>query len=353
MKEVVLHIGAHKTGTTSIQHALAGYDDGHTKYSSLQKKNHSIPMKAIFEKDFEKNFNWNRMNWRNRREIADYKKNKQAIFHAELRDSRIERLIISGEGICSLSYDEKFNIVNEIQGAKAQVKIIYFARDPNTLVTSMVQQRAKSGQPMRKSVGPQYKNHVGPFLDFLPKENIQVVDYSSIIKKHDLIKYFSDIIGLSLSNTQHRNQSLSRQGLSLVNILNNLPFSTQEKIELFIIRRHFIYRIRKEFSVESGCEKIKHEVFHQLLSINTQEQCNWLRENFEIQYSVRTDHVAEVSIDDYLSTGLNGYEARIKKLLNSLGQEFNSDKTVEENMMNAFLGLVCYPPREILAAVSA
>ena len=353
MKEVVLHIGAHKTGTTSIQHALAGYNDGHTKYSSLQKKNHSIPMKAIFEKDFEKTFNWNRMNWRNRREIADYKKNKQEILHSELRDNRIERLIISGEGISKLKPDEKFNMVQEIHAARAEVKIIYFSREPYAWVTSMAQQNAKGGRLLNGTISTRYKEQVGPFLDFLPKENIQVLDYSSIIKNHDLVKYFSGIMGLSLSNEQKRNQSLSIQGLALVVILNNIPFSTKDKIELFATRRYFVDKIRKEFSVESGCEKIKNEVFHQLLSVDTQEQCNWLRENFGIQYSVKTDNVAEVSIDDYLSTSLNGYEARIKKLLNSLGQEFNSDQTVEENMINAFLGLVCYPPRGILAAVSA
>ncbi|MEM0978577.1 MAG: hypothetical protein AAGJ34_13665 [Pseudomonadota bacterium] len=40
MKSVILHIGLHKTGTTAIQHAFSGYDDGTTVYGRFGDPNH-------------------------------------------------------------------------------------------------------------------------------------------------------------------------------------------------------------------------------------------------------------------------------------------------------------------------
>ena len=48
MDEVILHIGMHKTGSTSIQLSLNGYDDGETIYANLENINHAFPIYTIF-----------------------------------------------------------------------------------------------------------------------------------------------------------------------------------------------------------------------------------------------------------------------------------------------------------------
>jgi len=48
MKEFILHIGIHKTGTTSIQSALMNYNDGETIYASALNENNSIPLGLLF-----------------------------------------------------------------------------------------------------------------------------------------------------------------------------------------------------------------------------------------------------------------------------------------------------------------
>ena len=48
MKEVILHIGIHKTGSTSIQKALKGYNKDGVKAIGFEEENHSIPMYTIF-----------------------------------------------------------------------------------------------------------------------------------------------------------------------------------------------------------------------------------------------------------------------------------------------------------------
>ena len=51
MREVIIHIGLHKTGSTSIQKALYGYQDVSTRYACFKEANHSIPMFTIFSKN--------------------------------------------------------------------------------------------------------------------------------------------------------------------------------------------------------------------------------------------------------------------------------------------------------------
>ena len=52
MKEVLIHIGLHKTGTTAIQQSLKHYRDDTTRYAFFGERftNHSIIMKFIFRR---------------------------------------------------------------------------------------------------------------------------------------------------------------------------------------------------------------------------------------------------------------------------------------------------------------
>jgi len=48
MKEVILHIGQHKTGSTSIQFNLQDFDDGKSRYAQLGHPNHSVPLFTFY-----------------------------------------------------------------------------------------------------------------------------------------------------------------------------------------------------------------------------------------------------------------------------------------------------------------
>ena len=50
MEKVILHIGMHKTGTTSIQSAIKNFEGNRVKVASFEETNHSIPMLTIFSK---------------------------------------------------------------------------------------------------------------------------------------------------------------------------------------------------------------------------------------------------------------------------------------------------------------
>ena len=52
MKRCIIHIGMHKTGSTSIQRSLQGYRDDRFQYARLGKTaNHSLAMYSLFAAD--------------------------------------------------------------------------------------------------------------------------------------------------------------------------------------------------------------------------------------------------------------------------------------------------------------
>lgn len=58
MRTVYLHVGMHKTGSTAIQSAFSGFDDGKTKYADLGYQNHSIPFCTAFSGDYQDYHIW-------------------------------------------------------------------------------------------------------------------------------------------------------------------------------------------------------------------------------------------------------------------------------------------------------
>ena len=339
MKEVIVHIGAHKTGTTTIQKSLHGYDDGRTKYARFPQSNHSIPMRSIFQEMFDQKYHWKQLGW-TKQELEKYQRTNRDILHAGLRDNKTERLIISGEGICHLSYDEKRSMIKEIHAVGAKTRIIYFARDPNNSVVSVMQQRAKEGRSVHLAVRPNFKAEVGDFLDLLPAENIHVCDFNAVVKSHDLLEFFGNLIGIKLPKISSKNTSLSAQGLALINIVNNLPFSTTRNPALLSARHKLVSRIMNTFSIAAGYDKIDPKIFTTLLSDDTKDQCDWLKDKFRIAYSVPINRSHQLSIDDYLENSLKNHDTQIAKIFRKLDLELSPQKNLQENIMNAFLDLL-------------
>ena len=56
--EVLIHIGMHKTGSTSIQASIKDYNDGVSAYASLGDENHSVLIYTGFDANYQSYGYW-------------------------------------------------------------------------------------------------------------------------------------------------------------------------------------------------------------------------------------------------------------------------------------------------------
>ena len=180
--EIVLHVGMHKTGTTSIQHALDGYDDGRIAYADLKiprnrTPNHGVALETIFRSDFE-----NTPHHRKFSRTPDVIRGFRAGFAARL-DQQLaldrETLILCGEAIPRLKADELAALHAKLRTATERVTIYVYLRDPVGFCSSMFQQQCKSPVNMArpKVPGPGYRRKFQKFIDAFGATNVRFVLY--------------------------------------------------------------------------------------------------------------------------------------------------------------------------------
>ncbi|MGZ9810330.1 hypothetical protein ACXN5S_07670 [Pseudoroseicyclus sp. H15] len=137
-----LHIGMHKTGTTTLQHRLAGYDDGETKYLDLGYPNHSIPLKLAYLDNPPKAFyaSDDEAAWPAEREAA-----RKRIAKA-LRDAAPANVVISGEELSTFPNGPfRPRLISHLRRQVDEVKVIGYVRDPAGFMASEFGQRVQAG----------------------------------------------------------------------------------------------------------------------------------------------------------------------------------------------------------------
>lgn len=339
MKEIILHIGPHKTGTTAIQAALKNYSDNSTRCASFSETNHSVPIYTMFSKNRYRYHIWSNKG-KTKEEVDEIRANYKEVFESDIRDDDYDRLIISGEDISILEAEEKRNLIAAIESAGNSVKIVFFARDPRSLSVSLNQQNVKGGAKRLSLIHPAYKRRVGEFLEMVPKDNIIVVDFDEAINNGGLINYFSRILNIKLPVVEPLNEAISLQALALIYKFNNIPIATQGTAELFAARQTLIEKTRNNFSVKTGSDKLDTRYFGHLIHPDTKDECEWLKEEFGISYDFSDDSESCFDHDSYLNKILDGLKAKeVNDFFEQLGSCYDSNESLELNFIRAFSNL--------------
>lgn len=149
MKEVIIHAGLHKTGSTSIQRSLFfnqqilkrnGYQFLDViKPDKRKLKNHSSAIINLFRDNPEDHY-LNKINDWDAIEVKE--------FYCNQLDSAIEKLgekklLISGEGISSLNEDGLERLKDYFKGFN--IRIIVYVRDPYEAMCSRLQDVITNG----------------------------------------------------------------------------------------------------------------------------------------------------------------------------------------------------------------
>lgn len=291
-KEIILHIGTYKTGTSSIQKAFKNYDDGETAFCSFTKTfNHSQAISTIFSLNPSKLYFYR--DQPNKKEVKKLKKNYLKLLNNFLKKSSHKKLIISGESIGLLDLDEKKRMISYFNSKGYKVSAICIFRDPSSYTVSIVNQYIKSGRTLPIKVSLQYSKYFEGF------EDITVADYSSIMATHgSVIKWFEDINKISLKiNTEIKeNRGITNIALCLILFFNKKEQKYKKNKNYIRARLAFVNKIND--LVIKQTSKIERDHFNKnfsrlclsLLSGNYSKEIEFVNKEFDFKYSINTNN---------------------------------------------------------------
>lgn len=212
LRTAVLHIGMHKTGSTSIQNALRGYDDGNVFYATFEEPNHSIPIFTAFRTNYENYHIWSSQGL-SKAEISKkrdgYRQNLSKMLQRRDRD----RIVISGEDIGNLTVSEKNALLEFFDRHGWTVNVVCYVREPTHYAASVFQEGVKHRDGSIPShYRPHYKSRLSGFLSELPKHAVCVRPFeSSQLKDGDVVSDFCAHAGINgaVEKELRSNQSMS------------------------------------------------------------------------------------------------------------------------------------------------
>lgn len=223
VNRIILHIGMHKTGSSSIQHALKDFDNGHTFYPDLGYVNHSLPIVTCFSDNYQGYHIWRKKGLSKAMIEKERATAKERLENALARTGR-ETIIISGEGISLLDDKSKAALIETLKSHADVVDLICYVRDPLSFAASSLQQRVKGNLKALPSIlSPEYRRRLESFSDMLPAENVQAIPFDrSGFPDGDVVKDFCSRIGIEpIEATDFEvNSSLTAPALKLAFLFN-------------------------------------------------------------------------------------------------------------------------------------
>lgn len=281
-RTLFLHIGLHKTGTSSVQRAYRQYDDGKTKYAQLAFENHSIPLYTCFSRAYASYHLWQRAG-HDPEEVERIRSEMLTRLRAELKASKRRNVIISGEDISVLDEAEFGALVGFLsENHGGVVQVLAYVRNPMSYLVSSLQQQIRSDAIDTAVHGPAYRRRLDPAITTLGRQNVHIHDYDAIGRSgKGIVEHFAAQIGIAVPPEETRvNVGLSKEASQLVLALNRI-----------VGRRNPDIRIRRAKDATKAL--ISHwfpgrlEVPPQLLTPYIDaDDCRWLEAAAGISYSV-------------------------------------------------------------------
>ncbi len=220
MRIAYVHIGMHKTGSSSIQGTLAQNLWPEHHYVQVGPPNHSVMMQTVFNLD--PNPVQLRETGLNRKDIENRSKKWREDLVQELENNTKPNVILSGENFSGNDITE--GALKDLHGFLRtyvdRVQIIAYVRPPVSLMESSFQQRVKSGRMNGvRGVPVRYRSRLEKFDTEFGRENVDLIKFDkSALLNGDAVQDFANRIGVELDPEQisTKNQSLSLEAIALL-----------------------------------------------------------------------------------------------------------------------------------------
>lgn len=224
-KELIIHVGTHKTGTSSIQSSLyACRNKMLSHYFDFGEPNHSHVMASIFLDD-PYSYHFHRKLDRSKFFVDDYIASWKSELSLQIKNSEKEKFIISAEDLCVLKKEELSRMKVFLEKFFLSVNVICYLRPPVSYMQSYFQQRLKGGvidlEP--EKLYPNYRRIVDKFFGVFGEKKCEFIKFSpECLVGGDVVVDFMHRIGDKGDVKSLKvNESMSAEATALLFIYRN------------------------------------------------------------------------------------------------------------------------------------
>ncbi|RLG10752.1 hypothetical protein DRN69_08610 [Candidatus Pacearchaeota archaeon] len=288
---LILHVGMHKTGTSSIQQTLAKFYGQPTKeivYFNFDGIiNHSCIVYPIFlENPYSyRDYGLMNLSFMERHSSIQY---LQKTFFTTIKNQRRPISIISGEDISLLSEKELENLKDFLQNFFHEIKVIAYVREPYSFLSSYFQEIVRGlGYKQFKlySEWIDYKNIFIKFYNVFGEENVFLFRFDP---KRDVVLHFCQIFDIPIEPQQTLRiyEGCTKEAIQILYLYNkSLPDYKQNNIVLgWIPSKDSIKRRLVIRSIVEKIGKIKFRIHKHVLDPIVNEKTNeieWIEERLK------------------------------------------------------------------------
>lgn len=247
MKKIIIHIGVHKTGSSSIQKTLDGFDDGKTRYARLGDLNHSIPLYSIFSSNRFERRHFLRQGL-SEKEMAETVAAFDTRLSRELTQDR-ETLILSAEDLSILKNENDVRSLKQrLSPHTDRIEVLAYMRDPVGFASSSFQQKVRVGYSQLAIPHVTYKDRFQPYLSVFGLDALQFVKFDPAqFPDNSVTQDFLARIGIAREAVaeQQANASMSAAATRLLFLFNREGPLAQGNPMVFEARKQFTIDIRR------------------------------------------------------------------------------------------------------------
>lgn len=224
MARCILHIGMHKTGSTSIQRSLSGFSDSQFLYYEDRKGGNQT--RAMFSLLAMSDEGKRGRGVRKPRESEATRAGQEVLRRLDDSIPLLEgrQLLMSAEGLWLLSADKLGELGRILAARFDAVSIGGYVRAPAPFISSFFQQRVKGGS--RRSGGvnvereyPNYRRAFGKFDDVFGRENVHLWKFDpASFPGGCVVRDFNNQLGIDFPAQRivRVNEALSRAAVGLL-----------------------------------------------------------------------------------------------------------------------------------------
>lgn len=235
-RRVLLHLGMHKTGSTSIQAVWNGYKDERIEYAALGLPNHSLTlMRAFLEGKAADRV------YRNSDAERRAKQHEAALRRLdEVLEGTDRSVILSGESLFRFEKDACRRATEFLRRHVGRIDALLYVRAPESFARSVFQERLKKGEASfdLHNIVPAYRARSLGWAEALGAEPSYVLFDRATLHEGDVVADFGMRLGLdpawakSREHLQNRNTSLSAEAMAALYVLRHrrgAPASDEEE----------------------------------------------------------------------------------------------------------------------------